>query len=52
MNTNRKQASVDVNTLKAELENVMPKMAELNSDYSKLQLRYAKLSNKLKHSSG
>ena len=50
MNTNRKQASVDVNTLKAELENVMPKMAELNSDYSKL--RYAKLSNKLKHSSG
>ncbi|XP_057421357.1 BTB/POZ domain-containing protein DOT3 isoform X2 [Lotus japonicus] len=42
---NQISATIDIKTLKAELENVKSKMVELQSDYFELQQEYEKLSN-------
>ncbi|KAK7318610.1 hypothetical protein RJT34_03313 [Clitoria ternatea] len=49
---NGTSASMDIKTLKAELENVKSKMVELQSDYFELQQEYEKLSKKPKNSLG
>lgn len=49
---NQASASMDVKTLKAELENVKSNMVELQSDYFELQREYGKLSNKPKNGWG
>ncbi|KAK7247420.1 hypothetical protein RIF29_42303 [Crotalaria pallida] len=48
---NETSASMDIKTLKAELENVKSNMVELQNDYFELQREYEKLSNKPKNSS-
>ncbi|XP_058758871.1 BTB/POZ domain-containing protein DOT3-like [Vicia villosa] len=45
---NQTSATIDIKTLKAELENVKSKMVELQNDYFDLQEEYKKLSNKEK----
>lgn len=45
---NQTSATIDIKTLKAELENVKSKMVELQNDYFELQEEYKKLSNKEK----
>ena len=49
---NQTSATMDIKTLKAELENVKSKMTELHRDYFELQREYEKLSNKPKNYSG
>ncbi|KAK7358982.1 hypothetical protein VNO77_00925 [Canavalia gladiata] len=49
---NQTSATMDIKTLRAELENVKSKMVELQNDYFELQHEYEKLSNKPKNSSG
>lgn len=49
---NDASTGMEIKTLKAELENVKMKMAELQNDYIVLQQDYEKLSNKNKHTSG
>ncbi|KAL1366127.1 BTB/POZ domain-containing protein DOT3 [Arachis ipaensis] len=49
---NQTSASMDIKTLKSELEHVKSKMIELQKDYFELQREYEKLNSKPKNSTG
>lgn len=49
---NQTSATIDIKTLKTELESVKSKMVELQNDYFELQQDYEKLSNKPKNPLG
>lgn len=49
---NQISATMDIKTLKVELENVKSKMVELQNDYVELQQEYEKINNKQKNPSG